>query len=134
MDRVSKSKRSAMMSRVRQKNTAPEVLVRQYLHARGYRFRLHRKDLPGNPDIVLPKYHTVIFVNGCFWHGHSCPRGKRPSTNMEFWNKKLIRNVERDRENYGVLQEMEWRVVVVWECETKNLEKLASLRDFTANN
>lgn len=109
------------MRRVGQKNTKPEMVVRKFLHGNGYRFRLHRKDLPGHPDIVLPKHRAAIFVHGCFWHGHSCRRGKRPATNTEFWDKKLLGNLERDKANYKKLSALGWRVVVIWECEIKNL-------------
>lgn len=122
------------MSKVHSENTSPEIRVRKLLHQMGYRFRLHRIDLPGKPDIVLPKFKTVIFVHGCFWHG--CPICKhaqiRPKSNINYWNKKLDRNMERDRENCIALNKMGWRVLVVWECETKkkNLSALESrLRD-----
>lgn len=109
------------MAKVRSTNTTPEVKVRKVLHRLGYRFRLHVNSLPGKPDIVLPKYKTVIFVNGCFWHG--CPICKhaqiRPQTNKEYWQKKLDRNMERDKKNIIALQEMGWKVLIVWECETK---------------
>lgn len=108
------------MARVKNKNTAPEIVVRKTLHRLGYRFRLHRRNLPGNPDIVLPRWQAVIFVNGCFWHGHDCPRGKRPASHQEFWSTKLDRNIERDRENQSLLREGGWRVLVVWECQTKD--------------
>jgi len=112
------------MAAVKNKNTAPEIIVRKALHRLGYRFRLHRRALPGNPDIVLPRYRAVIFVHGCFWHGHDCRRGKRPSTRTDFWNAKLDRNLERDRKNAELLKELGWRVLVVWECETKDGENL----------
>ena len=114
-------KRSEIMSKVHSSNTTPEVLIRKLLHSLGYRFRLHRRDLPGNPDIVLPKYETVIFVHGCFWHGcPTCKRAqKRPKSHAEYWEKKLNRTIERDRENISKLKQMGWRVLVVWECETK---------------
>ena len=112
------------MARVKNKNTAPELIVRKTLHRLGYRFRLHRRDLPGNPDIVLPRWHTVIFVNGCFWHGHDCPRGKRPVSHAEFWNEKLDQNIERDNKNIRLLQENGWRILVLWECQTKNIVDL----------
>jgi len=121
MDTISKEKRSAMMGRVKGKNTKPELVVRQMLHRNGYRFRLHRKDLAGNPDIVLPKYKTVIFVNGCFWHGHTCRRGKRPDTNTAYWDEKLSKNIERDLRNYTALEAKGWQVVVIWECDVRDL-------------
>ena len=109
------------MAKVHSVNTTPEIRVRKLLHCMGYRFRLHRRDLPGNPDIVLPKYKTVIFVHGCFWHG--CPTCRhariRPVTNAEYWDKKLDRTMERDRNNMEVLKQLGWRVMVIWECETK---------------
>ncbi len=112
------------MARVKNKNTEPEIIVRRVLHRLGYRFRLHRRDLPGNPDIVLTKYHTVIFVHGCFWHGHDCPRGKRPSTNKAFWNQKLDKNIERDKTNQQKLRDLGWNVGIVWGCEVKNSKNL----------
>lgn len=113
------------MSRVSDKNTKPELKVRSLLHNLGYRFRLHRSDLPGKPDITLPKYKKVIFVHGCFWHGHkSCKRSKRPTTNKFFWNKKLDGNIKRDKRYSIELREMGWKMLIVWECETKNSEKL----------
>jgi DNA mismatch endonuclease, patch repair protein len=127
MDRLTPSQRSALMSKVRGKNTRPEELVRSLLHRMGFRFRLHRKDLPGTPDIVLPKYRTVIFVHGCFWHRHAdCKKSSMPQTNKNFWGKKLARNVERDAEVAGELTRTGWRVLVVWECELKNPEVLSA--------
>lgn len=113
--------RSEIMSKVHSKNTTPEIRVRKLLHSMGYRYRLHNNDLPGKPDIVLPKYRTVIFVHGCFWHGcPTCRHAKiRPQTNSDYWNKKLDRNIQRDRENQEKLQDLGWRVLIVWECETK---------------
>lgn len=106
------------MSRVRSKDTAPELLVRSILHRLGYRFRLHRKDLPGNPDIVLPKYHTVIFVHGCFWHQHpGCKKAVIPRDNSEYWSAKLARNVRRDTETRRKLDELGWETIVLWGCE-----------------
>ena len=114
------------MSRIPGKNTSPEVLVRSILHRRGYRFRLHRKDLPGTPDIVLPMYATVIFVNGCFWHRHrGCKFAYSPKSNSEFWRKKFRGNVARDRRVKRELQEMGWKVLYVWECELRKPERLA---------
>lgn len=120
-DLFTTKKRSEIMSSVHSENTVPEIRVRKLLHNMGYRFRLHRSDLPGKPDVVLPKYKTVIFVNGCFWH--SCPVCRhakiRPKANSDYWNKKLDRNMQRDQENYRLLEELGWRVLVVWECEAK---------------
>lgn len=107
------------MSHVKSKNTVPEVRLRSILHRNGFRFRLNRKDLPGKPDIVLPKYKAVIFVHGCFWHGHECKRGQRPQTNVEFWNGKIDKTIERDKQDIMELKELGWRVMVVWECELK---------------
>src|SRR5688500_18711370 len=119
-DRVSGAKRSAMMARVRGKNTKPELAVRRAVHAAGFRFRLHRRDLPGTPDLVLPSLRTVVFVHGCFWHGHGCRKSARPATNQAFWNAKLERNLARDRANMESLQRLGWRVLIVWECSLTN--------------
>lgn len=109
------------MSSVKGKNTKPERVVRSLLHRSGFRFRLHRKDLPGCPDIVLPKYKTVIFVHGCFWHRHSgCPRTTTPKTNVDSWEKKFADNVARDERNRTALEELGWKVIVIWECEIKD--------------
>lgn len=108
------------MSHVKSKNTKPEVLVRRFLFAHGFRFRLYRKDLPGKPDIVLPKYKTAIFINGCFWHGHeNCKYAKLPETNHEFWLNKINGNVQRDITTSDRLAEMGWRVFTIWQCELK---------------
>ena len=113
------------MSHISGKNTKPEILVRSLLHRMGYRFRIHKKDLPGRPDICLPKHKKVIFVHGCFWHGHeNCPRSKRPTTNVEFWNKKIDGNIERDRENIKKLKRLGWQTLTIWTCEIKNQEEL----------
>ncbi|HRI92574.1 MAG TPA: DNA mismatch endonuclease Vsr [Rhodocyclaceae bacterium] len=116
-DRLSPSARSSLMQRVKQKNTAPEKIVRSLLHRLGYRFRIHRKDLPGTPDIVLPSRRVAIFVHGCFWHGHDCRRGRAPSSNLEYWGPKLESNRERDSRKAAALAAAGWRVVVVWQCE-----------------
>ncbi len=117
-DTLTPEARSWTMSHVRSKNTKPELAVRRWLHAQGYRFRLHRRDLPGTPDITLPKWRTVIFVHGCFWHRHEgCKRTRTPKSNVEFWETKFMRNVERDREARKALGELGWRVVTIWECE-----------------
>lgn len=126
-DMFTAEERSRIMSHVRTKNTQPELVVRSLLHAMGYRFRLHRKDLPGSPDIVLPKHRAVIFVHGCFWHGHpGCSRAKRPSTNTAFWNEKIDRNIARDAEAEAKLREAGWRVLVVWQCRTRDREALCA--------
>jgi len=119
-DIFSRQKRSEIMSKVRSKNTKPEEIVRKYLFSQGFRYRKNVKKLPGTPDIVLPKYKTVIFVNGCFWHGHDCPKGKLPETNKEKWKKKIDENKKRDEKNYKLLKEKGWKVIIVWECEIKN--------------
>lgn len=127
MDRLSPERRSALMSRVRGKNTSPELRVRRLAHAMGLRFRLHRRDLPGTPDIVLPKYNTVVFVHGCFWHRHpGCRKATTPKSNVDFWEAKFLRNVERDQTNRLLLEKAGWRVIVIWECETKS-ETVASI-------
>ena len=113
------------MARVKWKDTKPERVVRSLLHRMGYRFRLHRRDLPGNPDIVLPKHKKIIFVHGCFWHGHKgCARSKRPTTNVDFWNAKLDKTIERDSMNIHKIKEKGWDPIVVWGCEVKDVEKL----------
>ncbi|WP_461404896.1 very short patch repair endonuclease [Falsiruegeria mediterranea] len=120
MDIVSPEKRSWMMSRISGANTKPELLVRRGLHCQGFRFRLHRRDLPGTPDIVLPKYKAVIFVHGCYWHRHpNCKYATTPSTNKEKWQMKFAENVVRDRKNHQLLLDSGWRVAVIWECALK---------------
>jgi len=124
-DVFSKEKRSWIMSRVRGRATKPEILVRSFVHRMGFRFRIHRRDLPGNPDIVLPRHGKVIFVHGCFWHGHKrCQRSKRPTTNKGFWNKKLDENIERDKRFQRKLRLMGWKVLVLWQCEVRKPEKM----------
>ena len=118
-DNHTKEVRSRNMSHIRSTNTKPEEKVRKYLFSKGFRYRKNVRKLPGCPDIVLPKYHTVIFVNGCFWHKHDCPRFVWPSSNEDYWIPKITRNVERDLKNHQILREQVWRVVVVWECELK---------------
>jgi DNA mismatch endonuclease (patch repair protein) len=107
------------MSQIHSKNTKPELIVRRWLWHHGYRYRLHRKDLPGKPDIVLPKYNAVIFVHGCFWHRHNCRFASTPVTRRDFWEEKLNENVKRDQKNINKLEENNWRVFVIWECEIK---------------
>lgn len=119
------------MSRVRQKNTAPEIVLRKMLHALGYRFRLHRRDLPGSPDIVLPRHAAVIFVDGCFWHGHNCRAGRVPSSRAEYWAPKIDANRDRDMRQTLLLQRLGWRVLRVWTCEIKDAASLRRrLEDF----
>lgn len=118
-DNHTKEVRSRNMSHIRSTNTKPEEKVRKHLFSKGFRYRKNVRKLPGCPDIVLPKYHTVIFVNGCFWHKHDCPRFVWPSSNEDYWIPKITRNVERDLKNHQILREQGWRVVVVWECELK---------------
>lgn len=133
-DIVSPEKRSQMMAGIKGRDTRPEMLVRRALHARGYRFRLHRKDLPGKPDIVLPKYRVAIFVHGCFWHGHGCHLFKWPTTREDFWREKIGRNRERDAEARTSLIAAGWRILVVWECalrRQRNLsQQFAALEEF----
>jgi DNA mismatch endonuclease (patch repair protein) len=115
-DKVTPAARSKMMAAVRGKNTRPEHTVRTALFSAGYRYRLHRRDLPGAPDIVLPRFRTAVFVHGCFWHGHDCRRGGRPVSNVEFWNKKLDGNIARDQQNHAALRAAGWHVEVIWQC------------------
>ena len=119
-DVVDPATRSRMMSGIRSKDTRPEIIVRQALYHAGFRFRLHRKDLPGKPDIVLPKYHAVIFVHGCFWHGHNCHYCKIPKTRTEFWLDKINANAARDLRNVEALRASGWTVLTVWECEIRD--------------
>lgn len=117
-DQYSQEKRSEIMRRVRNKNTRPEMLIRRLIHSIGYRYRLHRKDLPGKPDLVFPSRKKIIFVHGCFWHGHSCKRGNRiPKNNHEYWVKKIFSNKERDKVQIAELELKGWLVLVVWECQ-----------------
>lgn len=115
-DTVSPEVRSRIMSKVKSRDTAPELKTRSKLHAAGFRFSLHRSDLPGRPDIVLPRFKTAVFVNGCFWHGHDCRDGRLPSSNREYWAEKIARNAKRDQQNHKALAELGWTVVVIWEC------------------
>ena len=120
-------KRREIMSRVRNKDTRAELIVRSILHRLGFRFRLHRSDLPGSPDIVLPRYRTAIFVHGCFWHGHDCPRGKLPMRNRSFWEAKILRNRQRDREAIQALAALGWRTIVIWSCRLSSQIKTVEL-------
>jgi DNA mismatch endonuclease (patch repair protein) len=127
MDNVAPAVRSRIMSSVGRRDTRPEVLVRQLLHSLGYRFRLHRRDLPGTPDVVLPRHQLAVFVHGCFWHRHAgCRRTTTPADNRDYWLAKFGRNVARDRRNRADLRRAGWRVLVVWECEVRNPERLTA--------
>ena len=120
-DVMTPEQRSRNMAAIKGKDTKPELIVRKYLFSRGLRFRVQVRKLPGNPDIVLPKYKTVIFVNGCFWHGHEgCRYFRLPKSNVEFWKEKIERNIERDRESLQALLDLGWKVIRVWECELRN--------------
>ena len=119
MDVHNKEIRSYNMSCIKCKNTKPEEMVRKFLFSKGFRYRKNDKRLPGSPDVVLPKHKTVIFVNGCFWHKHNCPRFVWPSSNEEYWTPKILRNVERDQVNKEKLEEAGWKVIIIWECELK---------------
>jgi DNA mismatch endonuclease (patch repair protein) len=125
-DQITAKERSWVMSRVHGKNTSPERAVRSIIHRLGYRFRLHRKDLPGTPDIVLARHQCVVFVHGCFWHRHKgCKRASMPQSNVDYWEKKFSRNVERDQKHRKDLRKLGWRTIVVWECELRDKNKLA---------
>ena len=126
MDTLTPERRSWNMSRIKGAHTGPERIVRSLLHRHGYRFRLHRRDLPGRPDIVLPRHNTVILVNGCYWHRHAnCSLAYIPKSNREFWQAKFAENVSRDSRQYEELVALGWRVITVWECETRKLEMLS---------
>jgi DNA mismatch endonuclease (patch repair protein) len=135
VDIVDSRTRSRMMAAVKSSNTKPELLIRSILHNRGFRFRLHVKDLPGKPDIVLPKYRSVIFINGCFWHGHeSCRFFKFPATRPEFWKEKIYKNKANDTKAIDLLLANNWRVCVIWQCKIRESHKdLNSLADIISN-
>ena len=120
-DIFSFQKRSDIMSKIGGKNTKPEILVRKFLFSKGFRYRINVKILPGKPDIVLPKYKTVIFTNGCFWHGHNCKKGKLPSSNIDFWREKISNNKSRDDKNSDLLIKLGWKVIIIWQCEISNV-------------
>ena len=131
-DTKTPAERSENMSRIRSTNTKPEEIVRKYLFSHGFRYRKNDKRYPGKPDIVLPKYHTIIFVNGCFWHMHGCSRSRLPRSNQEYWKPKIERNIQRDAEHQQKLEADGWKVIVVWECELKKRtaeERLSRLCD-----
>lgn len=127
-DKMTPEQRHRCMSRIRGRDTKPEMVVRRWLWRQGYRYRLYVKALPGRPDIVMRKWQTVIFVNGCFWHGHDCQK-HRPATNAQFWQEKITRNRERDAQNQMLLQAAGWNVIVVWECQLSPKRRQETLRD-----
>lgn len=129
-DIYSKSKRSNIMSKISGKETKPEVLVRKFLFSRGFRYRKNVEGYPGKPDILLPKFRTVVLIHGCFWHGHSCNRGKLPEANHEFWREKISKNMERDSRDIFELKRKGWKVIIVWQCEINNKKN----RDNRLNN
>lgn len=126
MDKLSAFERSRLMSRIKSKNTKPEITVRSLLHRLGYRFRLHKRDLPGCPDIVLPRYRKIILVQGCFWHGHLCHLASMPKSNKAYWEAKIQANRDRDVRNLGALRVLGWNVLELWECEVRNRQELES--------
>ncbi|WP_227978294.1 very short patch repair endonuclease [Arenimonas daejeonensis] len=123
MDSLSPGDRSERMSRIRGSDTRPELIVRRYLHLSGLRYRLHAKDLPGRPDLVLPRHHVAVFVHGCFWHCHACQQGRIPATRSEFWSQKFDSNKKRDVKNARALRRLGWRVITVWECSLSTQTK-----------
>jgi DNA mismatch endonuclease, patch repair protein len=125
-DIVSSEKRSQMMSGIKSKNTKPEIAIRKELHRRGFRYRIHVKNLPGKPDLVFPKYNAVLFIHGCFWHGHEdCQLFKWPSSRTDFWKTKIIRNRELDRKAISILHSEGWRVGIIWECSMRGRSKMS---------
>lgn len=135
MDIVDKIKRSEMMAGIKYKDTKGELLIRKSLHAMGFRYQLHRKDIPGRPDLVFPKFRAVIFINGCFWHAHNCHLFKWPSSRPDFWQKKITSNKNRDERNYLKCIELGWKILVIWECAFKGKTKrsLGELANTTQN-
>jgi len=133
-DKMTPAQRHRCMASIKGKDTKPEMLVRRYLHSHGFRYSLHSKRLPGKPDIVLRKYHSVVFVHGCFWHGHpGCPDFRPPKSNKPFWEEKVRRNKERDAAEIGALEALGWNVIIVWECELKK-GRLDESMDRLVNN
>jgi len=126
VDVLNPDQRRLNMSRIRSRDTKPEMIVRKALHAGGYRFRLHRRDLPGRPDLILPKWQAAVFVHGCFWHRHDCSYFKMPTTREDFWREKIARNVERDRAARAALAASGWKVLIVWECALRGKWRLTS--------
>lgn len=120
-DRISPELRSQIMAKIRGKNTHPELVVRSLVHRLGFRFRLHKQELPGKPDLVFPRHRKILFVHGCFWHGHGCRRGKMPQSRLDYWKPKIERNRTRDESNLLQLTNMGWRTLTLWECEIQDL-------------
>ena len=132
-DTLTQEQRRRCMSHIRSKNTKPEILVRHELFRRGYRYRINVSKLPGKPDIVLPKYKTVIFINGCFWHGHEgCKHFVLPKSNVECWESKILRNHQRDKETILKLQQLGWKVVIIWECEINKSQLLQTINQIVS--
>lgn len=125
MDRITPEQRSAVMASIRSRDTKPEMLVRRVAHALGYRFRLHSRSVPGSPDLVFARLRAVVFVHGCFWHRHTCATGRKvPKSRLEYWGPKLARNAARDKRTLRTLRRDGWRVLVIWECQTRDAERL----------
>ena len=134
MDTRTSEQRRRIMQAVKSRDTGPEMIVRRLLHRMGYRYRLHQKDLPGKPDVALVSRRKAIFVHGCFWHGHGCPKGRLPKSRLDYWQPKLAKNRERDRKKEEQLRSLGWSVLVIWQCETADLEILAlRLQEFVGN-
>lgn len=131
MDTRTPEQRRRIMQAVKQKDTGPELVVRKLLYGHGYRYRLHRRDLPGRPDIALGPKRKAIFVHGCFWHGHDCPRGRLPKSKLNYWGPKIARNKERDRSKQRELEELGWDVLTIWQCELADMERVwARIQEF----
>lgn len=129
-DTHDKKTRSYNMSQIKAKNTKPEMLVRQFLFAKGLRYKIHDKSLPGKPDLIFPKYKTLIFVHGCFWHGHkNCKYFRMPKSKLDYWEPKISKNIQNDKRNIRILKEMGWKVIVIWECQLKKLKIEKSLQN-----
>lgn len=136
-DIFSPKKRSQIMKKIRPKNSKQELFIRKLVFSLGYRYRLHRKDLPGKPDLVFPKYKKVIFINGCFWHGHHCKRASLPESNKEFWSRKIAGNINRDKRNLDKLSDIGWKSMVIWQCEIKKSDLntvIEKIKNFLDNN